>query len=213
MGSVYALTGSSAVTILMAGWVLAQTGDALAEQTGHGASFGGVALVAASTSLPELSTTLGAVRRGNYQMAVSNILGTNCLEVALFFLADAMYRGGPILAAVDRSAGLSATVLYQSAPVRMVRRTTGEASASVGSSGMPWCPDEHPLLASVVTIFRDFSNQRGAVPFSALRKSRKGQQIGGGGRREVCTALPNLPWHASEQSGAAVGLSSWSPDA
>jgi cation:H+ antiporter len=62
-----------------------------------------MALVAASTSLPELGTSLAAVRLGNHQMAVSNILGTNCLEVALFFVADAFYRGGPILAETNRA--------------------------------------------------------------------------------------------------------------
>jgi cation:H+ antiporter len=106
----YIYCGSSALIILAAGWTLAQSGDALAEQTGLGASFVGVALVAASTSLPELSTTLGAVRRGNHEMAVSNILGTNCLEVGLFFLADVVYRGRPILAALDRSALFAGTM-------------------------------------------------------------------------------------------------------
>jgi cation:H+ antiporter len=114
----YGFSSLSALAILAAGWALAQTGDALSEQTGLGASFIGVALVAGSTSLPELSTALGAVRAGNHQMAVSNILGTNCLEVALFFLADGFYRGGPILAATDTSAifaaslGLVVTCLY-----------------------------------------------------------------------------------------------------
>jgi cation:H+ antiporter len=101
---------AAAVTILTAGWTLTLTGNALAEQTGLGVSFVGVALVAASTSLPELSTTLAAVRRGNYEMAVSNILGTNCLEVALFLLADVAYRGGPILAATNPSGMLAAAM-------------------------------------------------------------------------------------------------------
>ena len=100
----YLYCGVAALLILVAGWTLAQAGDALAEQTKLGASFMGVAFVAASTSLPELSTSLGAVRRGNHEMAVSNILGTNCLEVGLFLVADAVYRGGPILQALDRSA-------------------------------------------------------------------------------------------------------------
>lgn len=99
-----------AATILAGGWMLALSGEALAEQTGLGASFVGVALVAASTSLPELSTTLGAVRRGNYEMAVSNILGTNCLEMALFLVADIAYRGGPILAATGASGMLAAAM-------------------------------------------------------------------------------------------------------
>lgn len=109
-GRLYTYAGIAALLILAAGWVLAQTGDAISEQTNLGASFVGVALVAASTSLPELSTALAAVRQGNHQMAVSNILGTNCLEVALFFLADAFYRGGPILAATDRSAIFAAAI-------------------------------------------------------------------------------------------------------
>lgn len=99
----YTYCAISGAAILIAGWLLAQTGDALAEQTKLGPSFFGVALLAASTSLPELSTSLAAVRQGNHQMAVSNILGTNCLEVAVFFLADLLYRGGPILAETDRS--------------------------------------------------------------------------------------------------------------
>jgi len=101
----YVLLGLAAASvILVAGWTLATTGEVLAEQTGLGSSFVGFALIAASTSLPELSTTLAMVRQRNYEMAVSNILGTNCLEVALFLLVDAVYRGGPILSEIDRSA-------------------------------------------------------------------------------------------------------------
>lgn len=106
----YTYCGVSAGAIFAAGWALARTGGALADQTGLGASFVGVALVAWSTSLPELSTTLAAVRRGNHQMAVSNILGTNCLELALFLPADLVYRGGPLLGALDRSAMFAAGI-------------------------------------------------------------------------------------------------------
>ncbi len=106
----YTYAALAALVILAAGWLLARAGDVLAGQTGLGASFVGVALVAASTSMPELSTTLGAVRRRNHEMAVSNILGTNCLEIALFFVADLFYRGTPILAATDRSSLFAATL-------------------------------------------------------------------------------------------------------
>ena len=106
----YAMCVIAALGILVAGWAITMTADVLAEQTGLGASFVGVALVAAGTSLPELSTTLGAVRHGNHEMAVSNILGTNCLEVALFLVADVAYREGPILAAANESSMLAAAV-------------------------------------------------------------------------------------------------------
>lgn len=107
---VYTFAAVASLVILVAGWLLALTGDAVAKQTNLGASFVGVALVAVSTSLPEFSTALSAVRRGNHEMAVANILGTNCLEVALFLLADACYREGAILAAVDQSSMFAATL-------------------------------------------------------------------------------------------------------
>ncbi len=96
--------------IFAGGWVLAQTGDAIAQQTNLGASFVGAALVAGATSLPELSTTLTAARHGNHEMAVSNILGTNCLEMALFFIGDLFFSRGAILAEMNRSAFVAGTL-------------------------------------------------------------------------------------------------------
>lgn len=99
----YSFALIACLLILFGGWAVAESANALSAQTGLGSTFIGVALVAGSTSLPELSTALGAVRRGNHEMAVSNILGTNCLEMAVFFLADLIYRRGPILAETNRS--------------------------------------------------------------------------------------------------------------
>ena len=92
------------VVILVAGMVLARVGEALAEQTGLGATFVGATLLATSTSLPELSTAIAAVRLGNHSMAVANIFGSNGIMVALLLLADLFYRQGPILMAVDPAA-------------------------------------------------------------------------------------------------------------
>lgn len=83
--------------ILVAGFVLARTGDALADQTGLGSSFIGAVLVAIATSLPEVSTTLGAVRLGEYAMAISNLFGANILDMGIIFIADVFYAGGPVL--------------------------------------------------------------------------------------------------------------------
>ena len=66
--------------------------SALSEQTGLGASFIGATLLASSTSLPELSTTITAVRIGSYDMAVANIFGSNLIMVALILPADVAYR-------------------------------------------------------------------------------------------------------------------------
>jgi cation:H+ antiporter len=87
----------AAVAILAAGFVVARSGDAIALQTGLGAGFVGFTLVAISTSLPEVSTTLSAVRFGGYSLAFSNIFGTNVFDLSLLFLADVAYAGGPVL--------------------------------------------------------------------------------------------------------------------
>jgi cation:H+ antiporter len=92
------------VVILVAGFVLARVGEAIAEQSGLGATFIGATLLSTSTSLPEVSTAIAAVRLGNYSMAVSNIFGSNGLMVALLLVADLFYREGPILLGGDAAA-------------------------------------------------------------------------------------------------------------
>jgi cation:H+ antiporter len=84
--------------ILVAGWLVARSGDALSEAGPLSGTFVGAALVALTTSLPELSTVTASLRLGAYDMAVSNIVGTNGLEIALFLVADASFREGPIIA-------------------------------------------------------------------------------------------------------------------
>jgi cation:H+ antiporter len=99
------------VLILAAGFVLARVGDVLAEQTGLGSSFVGAVLVAMSTSLPEVSTTLAAVRLGVYSMAFGGIFGTNVLDIAILFLADVVYPGGPVLNEVGRFSIITALLV------------------------------------------------------------------------------------------------------
>jgi len=91
-------TAAAALVILGAGFALSQTGDALARQTGLGASLIGFVLVGFATSLPELSSILSAVRIRSYELAIGDIFGTNLFNIMLLFLADAAYSGGPVLA-------------------------------------------------------------------------------------------------------------------
>lgn len=95
---------------LLGGFMVARSGEALAEQTGLGQNIIGATLVALATSLPEVSTTYGAVRFGAYSMAAANILGTNSLEIALFLPADLAYREGSIIDALDPSASFLASI-------------------------------------------------------------------------------------------------------
>jgi cation:H+ antiporter len=104
--------------ILVAGFLISRTAEAIAEQTGLGASFVGAVLVAISTSLPEVSTVLSAVRLGHYTMAISDILGTNLFDIGLLFAIDAAAGGDPVLnrvgafSAVGAMLGIAVTALF-----------------------------------------------------------------------------------------------------
>ncbi len=90
-------TGTVAAAILVAGWALSTSAEALAEQTGLGQSFFGAIFVAIATSLPEVSTVLSAMRLKRYVMAVSDIFGTNLFDIAFIFIVDLAYAGPAVL--------------------------------------------------------------------------------------------------------------------
>ncbi|REJ89468.1 MAG: sodium:calcium antiporter [Planctomycetota bacterium] len=106
----YGSFATMCLLVLAGGWTVSTAADVLSEQTGIGSGFIGATLVAIATSLPEVSTTAGAVRRGAYTMAISNIFGTNTLEVALLLPSDLGYRAGAVVNAADGSAILLASL-------------------------------------------------------------------------------------------------------
>jgi cation:H+ antiporter len=94
--------------IFAAGYTLSQVGDALAVQTGLGTGMVGFALIGLSTSLPELSSILTALRIRRYEMAFGQVLGTNFVNLSLILLADAVYTGGPVINEIGRFETISA---------------------------------------------------------------------------------------------------------
>ncbi|WP_027132777.1 sodium:calcium antiporter [Geminicoccus roseus] len=101
-------TALAALVILVAGFFLAQTGDAIAVQSGLGAGLVGLVLVGFATSLPELSSIIAALRIRRYEMAVGDIFGTNLFNIALIFLADLVYQGEPVLGMAGRFEAVAA---------------------------------------------------------------------------------------------------------
>lgn len=107
-----------ATVILVCGVTLVEVCQDLATQTGLGNSFVGATLLAITTSLPELSTTIAAVRMGAYTMAISNIFGSNMIMVLVLFPADIFYREGLLLDHMDETAqlaliaGIAVTSIY-----------------------------------------------------------------------------------------------------
>lgn len=96
--------------ILVAGYVAARAGTVIAEQTGLSGGFVGFALLSVSTSLPEMSTTISALRMGRATMAFGNVLGTNIFNHVLVLPADIADGSGPLFASVDPDVAVGGAV-------------------------------------------------------------------------------------------------------
>jgi len=98
------------VIIGAAGWLIARTGGVIATETGIGGSVVGALMPATATSLPELVTTIAAVRRGALQLAVGGIIGGNTFDVLFLSASDAAYREGSIYHEIGDASRLWALV-------------------------------------------------------------------------------------------------------
>ena len=78
------------------GLVLARTAIVLAARTGFNETVIGGFLTSIITSLPELVTTLAAIRRGALNLAVGDIIGGNSFDVLFLAGADMFYRAGSL---------------------------------------------------------------------------------------------------------------------
>jgi len=87
-----------AAVIVVSGIFLIRASKEISLTSGLSASFMGAILVAVVTSLPELATSIGALRIGAYDMIVGNLFGSNMFNILTVFFADAAFRDGSIYA-------------------------------------------------------------------------------------------------------------------
>ncbi|MCZ0926353.1 MULTISPECIES: sodium:calcium antiporter [Halomonadaceae] len=85
-----------ALAIGFTGWLLERSATIIAAETGLSQAAVGVLLTSVVTSLPELVTTIAAVRRGALTLAVAGIIGGNAFDTLFAAASDVAYRGGSI---------------------------------------------------------------------------------------------------------------------
>lgn len=109
----------NALVILFAGPYLSESAGTISERTGLGDSFVGTTLVALCTSLPELVTTLSAIRMGSFDLVLGNIFGSNTFNMILLAPLDFVNKGS-ILAVVSKTHILSSLFIILVTSIAMM---------------------------------------------------------------------------------------------
>lgn len=99
-----------ALVILISAPFLAASTAMLAEQLGISTGFAGLFFLAITTSLPEAAVTYGSVRAGAYNLAVGNLLGSSCFNMAALVPLDLVHGPGSILSGAET--GLAVGALF-----------------------------------------------------------------------------------------------------
>jgi cation:H+ antiporter len=97
-----------AIVILAAAPYLASSTASLADRLGVSRGFAGMLLLAVTTSLPEAVVTVTSVRAGTYDLAVGNLLGSNCFNMLVLVPLDVVDGGRSLLGDTGRELSIGA---------------------------------------------------------------------------------------------------------
>lgn len=86
-----------AAAIVLGAQLLIDNGSALAQMIGVPDSIIAATMIAIGTSLPELVTTLTAIRKKESSLSVGNIIGANIMDLTLIMPLCALIQGKPMM--------------------------------------------------------------------------------------------------------------------
>ncbi|PRY72953.1 sodium:calcium antiporter [Halomonas ventosae] len=135
----------------ISGWLLERSAAVIAAQTGLGQSVVGALMTAVVTSLPELVTSVAAVRRGALTLAVAGIIGGNAFDTLFVAASDIAYRGGSVYHAIPDTVALWVALSMLMTGILLVgmihRERQGPAHIGFESVGIIAC-----YLAGALTL-------------------------------------------------------------
>lgn len=109
----------AAITVFLVGPRFADVAGELADHTGLGGTFVGTTFVAVCTSLPELVTSVMAVRIGAFDLLIGNIFGSNAFNIMLLAPVDFIYEGS-LLADASSTHGVTALAIVLATAVAVL---------------------------------------------------------------------------------------------
>lgn len=119
----------------LAGWMLEPAATVIADRTNLTQTVVGVMLTAISTSIPELVTSVAAVRRGALTLAVGGIIGGNAFDTLFTAASDIAYREGSIYHAMPEDSKFWAVLTLLMSGVLMMGLIRRERHG-IGQIGM-----------------------------------------------------------------------------
>lgn len=101
-GRVIAMFIFAASLTVIGGVLLERSGDRIASDLGIGGVAFGATFLAIATALPDVSTGIQAVRLGDHQLAISDVLGASAFLPSLFLVAGVL-SGEAVIAATGKT--------------------------------------------------------------------------------------------------------------
>lgn len=98
----------AAAVILAIAPIFAHAAQRIAELSGLGETFVGTLLVGLSTSLPEVVTSITAIRLGAFDLAAGNLFGSCAFNMAVFLPMELAHPGGPLFPTLDPGHAITA---------------------------------------------------------------------------------------------------------
>ena len=98
----------NAVIVIIAAIFLPEIGEGIAKNTGLGQTFVGTALIAFSTTLPELTVSISAVKIDAIDLAIGNLFGSNIFNILILAIDDILFIKGPLLSFANQNHIISA---------------------------------------------------------------------------------------------------------
>ena len=100
--------GGTTAVIFAASIFIADAAEGIAATLEVSGGVVGVIGVAFATSLPEVVTSISALRRGAAELATGNVFGSNIFNLAIIFPAELAFEGGSILRAASNDQAVTA---------------------------------------------------------------------------------------------------------
>ena len=121
-----------AVLLVTASIFITVAADHLSEEFNLGKTVGGALFLGVATSLPELTSSIALIRKGNFNACAGNVMGSGVFNFCIIAIADILYRGGSVYISNDKSSsylnifGLAATAVVGAILIMKQRKKDSE---------------------------------------------------------------------------------------